>query len=65
MCKIVLLDFAHYRTYKIVKLQRFEGWILLPSAGEKGKWDRKPAGPLDKLSSDLDSSNSFLDIVIL
>jgi hypothetical protein len=43
MCKIVLLDFVRRQNYKIIKLQRFGSWILLPSSGKKrGEEDRKP-----------------------
>jgi hypothetical protein len=38
MCKIILLDFVYRLNYKIMQLQRFGSWILLPSSGKK--WGR-------------------------
>jgi hypothetical protein len=35
VCKIVLLCFVHRLNYKIIKLQCFGSWILLPSSGRK------------------------------
>jgi hypothetical protein len=34
-CKIVLLDFGHRLNYEIIKLERFESWVLFPSSGRK------------------------------
>jgi hypothetical protein len=35
------LDFVHRLNYKIIKLQRFGSWILLPSSGKKGGREQK------------------------
>jgi hypothetical protein len=35
--KPFLSDFVHRLNYKIIKLQRFGSWILLPSSGKKGE----------------------------
>jgi hypothetical protein len=35
ICKNVLLDFVHHLNYKIIKVQRFGSWIVLPSSGKK------------------------------
>jgi hypothetical protein len=40
MCKIVLLDFVRPQNYKIIMLQRFASWIVLPSSGKEIKEDR-------------------------
>jgi hypothetical protein len=32
-------DFVHCLNYKIIKLQRFVSWTLLPSSGKKGEED--------------------------
>jgi hypothetical protein len=49
------LDFVHRLNYKIVKLQRFGSWILLPSSGKKGgkRIQSLSVGPLVELASDL------------
>jgi hypothetical protein len=39
ICKTVLLGFVHRLNYKIIKLQRFGSWILLPSSGKK--WGKR------------------------
>jgi hypothetical protein len=36
ICKTVLLDIVHRLNYKIIKLQRFQIWILLLSSDEEG-----------------------------
>jgi hypothetical protein len=55
--KIVLLDFVHSLNYKIIKVQRFGSWILLPSSGKKGGRRHgvglrlaEPRGPTVRLS---------------
>jgi hypothetical protein len=40
--KNVLFDFGHRLNDKIIKLQRFGGWILLTSSGKRGEEDRNP-----------------------
>jgi hypothetical protein len=56
ICKIVFLDFVHRLNYKIIKLQRFGSWILLPSSGKKGGRGQKPylLGPLVELALGLE-----------
>jgi hypothetical protein len=55
-CKIVLLDFVHLLNYKIINLQHFGSWVLLPSSGKKGvgvgggEEDRKPVCPSLRLA---------------
>jgi hypothetical protein len=60
MCKTVLLDYVHRLNYKILKLQRFERWILLPSSGKKFESGQKIylLSPLVDLASDLDDEQS-------
>jgi hypothetical protein len=43
LCKVVLFYFVRRLIYKIIHLQRFGSWIVLPSSGKKGgDEDRKP-----------------------
>jgi hypothetical protein len=40
-CESVLLGFNHRLNYGIIKLQRFESWILFPSSGKNGEEERR------------------------
>jgi hypothetical protein len=62
VCKIVLLDVVHRLNYKIIKLQRFRSWILLPSSGKK-----KGGKRTESLSvyPNTEAEFSFQNIVVL
>jgi hypothetical protein len=51
-----ILDFVHRLNYKIIKLQLFGIWILLPSSGKEGGRGHKAylLGLLVELNSDVD-----------
>jgi hypothetical protein len=55
ICKIVLFDFVRRLNYKIIKLQCFGSWILLPSSGRRWVRGQKAhlLGPLVELALDL------------
>jgi hypothetical protein len=51
ICKIIFMDFFHRLNYKILKLQRFGSWPLIPSSGKMGEhWTRSEASLLRGLN---------------
>jgi hypothetical protein len=61
-CKTVLLNFVHRLNYAIIKLQRFETWILLSLSGKKmGRTEKVSVGPPGSDNLRHDESLTFMD----